>query len=212
MKAPRVQLMATCLCDAFFDDVARATVEVLEHLGCEVELPRGPDLLRRSPRSTAATGRPPARSRATRLRVFGDAAPVVVPSGSCARMVSHGALLLFEGEADRDAGGRAGAANLGAGRLRRARARRDALAGAAADARRVSSLVSLARDGVRRRRADAAAIDRGRRGGRDRRRRAVLRLRRHVLGRVPARVARAWATLKLDHVLAATPDVWCRPT
>ncbi|HSY38442.1 MAG TPA: (Fe-S)-binding protein, partial [Polyangia bacterium] len=39
MKAPRVQLMATCLADAFFDDVARATVEVLEHLGCEVSFP-----------------------------------------------------------------------------------------------------------------------------------------------------------------------------
>src|SRR5690606_34689378 len=26
----RVQLMATCLCDAFYDDVAAATVEVLE--------------------------------------------------------------------------------------------------------------------------------------------------------------------------------------
>ena len=26
----RVQLMATCLCDAFFADAARATVEVLE--------------------------------------------------------------------------------------------------------------------------------------------------------------------------------------
>ena len=26
MKAPRVQLMATCLADAYFDDVARATV------------------------------------------------------------------------------------------------------------------------------------------------------------------------------------------
>jgi L-lactate dehydrogenase complex protein LldE len=31
--------MATCLCDAFFDGVAKATVEVLEHAGCEVEFP-----------------------------------------------------------------------------------------------------------------------------------------------------------------------------
>ena len=37
----RVQLMATCLCDAFHDDVAAATVEVLEHLGCEVVFPEG---------------------------------------------------------------------------------------------------------------------------------------------------------------------------
>jgi Fe-S oxidoreductase len=35
----RVQLMATCLCDSFYDDVARATVEVLEHLGCMVDFP-----------------------------------------------------------------------------------------------------------------------------------------------------------------------------
>ena len=35
----QVQLMATCLCDAFYDGVAKATVEVLEHLGCEVEFP-----------------------------------------------------------------------------------------------------------------------------------------------------------------------------
>ena len=27
----KVQLMATCLCDAFHDDVGAATVEVLEH-------------------------------------------------------------------------------------------------------------------------------------------------------------------------------------
>ncbi len=33
--------MATCLCDAFYDDVARATVEVLEYLGCEIEFPPG---------------------------------------------------------------------------------------------------------------------------------------------------------------------------
>ena len=35
----RIQLMATCLCDAFYDDVAAATVEVLEHLGCEIDFP-----------------------------------------------------------------------------------------------------------------------------------------------------------------------------
>ena len=108
MKAPRVQLMATCLADAYFDDVARATVEVLEHLGCEVAFPE----------DQTCCGQPafnsgdwPAARQVARhgLRVFGDAAPVVVPSGSCARMVSHGALLLFEGEPE---GERAGAAEL----------------------------------------------------------------------------------------------------
>ena len=100
MKPPRVQLMATCLCDAFFDDIARATVEVLEHLGCEVAFPE----------DQTCCGQPafnsgdwPAAREVARHghRVFGEGAPVVVPSGSCARMVSHGALLLFEGQPDR---------------------------------------------------------------------------------------------------------------
>jgi L-lactate dehydrogenase complex protein LldE len=91
--------MATCLADAFFDDVARATVEVLEHLGCQVIFSE----------DQTCCGQPafnsgdwPAARRVGRhcLKVFAGADPVVVPSGSCARMVSHGALLLFEGERD----------------------------------------------------------------------------------------------------------------
>ena len=31
----RVQLMATCLCDAFYDDVAAATVEVLRSIATD---------------------------------------------------------------------------------------------------------------------------------------------------------------------------------
>ena len=107
MNAPRVQLMATCLADAFFDDVARATVEVLEHLGCEVVFPE--DQTCCSQPAFNSGDWPAARTVARHcLRVFADAAPVVVPSGSCARMVSHGALLLFEGEAEL-----AGASELG---------------------------------------------------------------------------------------------------
>jgi L-lactate dehydrogenase complex protein LldE len=104
----RVQLMATCLCDAFFDDVARATVEVLEHLGCEVEFPEDQTCCGQ-PAFNA--GEWPAARRVARhaLRVFAGDAPVVIPSGSCARMVSHGALLLFEGEADRPAAAALGA-------------------------------------------------------------------------------------------------------
>jgi L-lactate dehydrogenase complex protein LldE len=100
MKAPRVQLMATCLCDAFFDDVARATVEVLEHLGCDVTFPEDQTCCGQPAFNSGDW--PAARAIARHgWRVFGDAAAVVVPSGSCARMVSHGALLLFEAEADR---------------------------------------------------------------------------------------------------------------
>ena len=95
----RVQLMATCLCDAFYDDVARATVEVLEYLGCTIEFPEG----------QTCCGQPafnggdwPASRKVVRhtVGVFSGDAPVVVPSGSCAAMMFHGALLEFEKEPD----------------------------------------------------------------------------------------------------------------
>lgn len=95
----RVQLMATCLCDAFYDDVARATVEVLEHLGCKVEFPE----------NQTCCGQPAFNSgdwsasrRVVRhaLRTFAGDAPVLLPSGSCAAMLRHGAVLEFEKEPD----------------------------------------------------------------------------------------------------------------
>jgi len=91
--------MATCLCDAFYDDAARATVEILEYLGCEVVFPA----------DQTCCGQPAFNSgdwEASRsvvrhaVRVFAGDEPVVVPSGSCAAMFRHGALLAFEKEAD----------------------------------------------------------------------------------------------------------------
>jgi L-lactate dehydrogenase complex protein LldE len=95
----RVQLMATCLCDAFHDDVAAATVEVLEHLGCEVAFPDGQTCCGQP----AFNGGDWAASRRVvrhTVRVFSGEDPVVVPSASCAAMLFHGALLEFEREAD----------------------------------------------------------------------------------------------------------------
>jgi L-lactate dehydrogenase complex protein LldE len=101
-RVRRVQLMVPSLLDAFFDDVARATVEVLEYLGCEVAFPENQTCCAQ-PAFNA--GDWPAARRVARhsLGVFTGDDPVVVPSGSCARMVSHGALLLFERETDRKA-------------------------------------------------------------------------------------------------------------
>ncbi len=95
----RVQLMATCLCDAFYADTARAAVEVLEHLGCTVEFPE---------RQTCC-GQPALNGgdwRASRqvvrhtVEVFAGDLPVIVPSASCAAMLFHGAPLEFEQEPD----------------------------------------------------------------------------------------------------------------
>jgi L-lactate dehydrogenase complex protein LldE len=99
LTGKRVQLMATCICDAFYDDVAVATVQVLEHLGCTVEFPEG----------QTCCGQPafncgdwPASRKVVRhtVRTFSGEVPVVVPSGSCAAMLFHGAPLEFEKEAD----------------------------------------------------------------------------------------------------------------
>ncbi len=95
----QVQLMATCLCDAFYDQVARATVEVLEHLGCDIDFPE----------NQTCCGQPafnagdwPASRQVVRhaCQVFAGDKPVIVPSGSCAAMMFHGAGLAFEKETD----------------------------------------------------------------------------------------------------------------
>lgn len=100
INGKRVQLMATCLCDAFYDDVAAATVQVLEHLGCTVEFPE----------AQTCCGQPAfnggdwdASRKVVRhtVRTFAGDAPVIVPSGSCAAMLFHGAVLEFEKEPDR---------------------------------------------------------------------------------------------------------------
>ncbi len=95
----KVQLMATCLCDAFYDDVARATVEVLEHAGCTIDFPEG----------QTCCGQPafnagdwPASRKVVRhaVKTFAGDDPVILPSGSCAAMMFHGAPLEFEHEPD----------------------------------------------------------------------------------------------------------------
>jgi len=87
--------MGTCLCDAFYDDVARATVEVLEHLGLSVEYPAGQTCCGQPAYNSGdwAASRQVARHCA---QVFAGDLPVIVPSGSCAAMNQHGNLLQFE--------------------------------------------------------------------------------------------------------------------
>ena len=91
--------MATCLCDAFYDDVAAATVQVLEHLGVAVEFPEAQTCCGQP----AFNGGDWAASRKVvrhTVKTFAGECPVVVPSGSCAAMMFHGAVLEFEKEHD----------------------------------------------------------------------------------------------------------------
>ena len=97
----RVQFMATCLCDAFFDDVARAAVEVLERLGCEVAFPEGQTCCGQ-PGYTAGDWDACRRVLRHVARVFEGDEPIVVPAGSCAAAVFHEGAVAFEGEPDRE--------------------------------------------------------------------------------------------------------------
>ena len=85
----KVQLMLTCLCDAFYGEVGIAAAKVLNACGCEVIFPT----------DQTCCGQPPfnsgdwdsARVIADRFRtVFDPAVPIITPSGSCAAMVREG--------------------------------------------------------------------------------------------------------------------------
>ncbi len=93
-KKPRVRLMLTCLCDAYFGEIGIATVKVLEHAGCEVLFDE---------RQTCC-GQPPfnagdwdsARTVADRtVELFRTGEPIIVPSGSCTAMLREGYPMLF---------------------------------------------------------------------------------------------------------------------
>lgn len=91
----KVLFMATCLCDAFYDDAARASIEVLEHLGIEVLFPEDQTCCGQPAFNSGdwSSSRKVARHAA---KVFAGDLPVIVPSGSCAAMHFHGHRLQFE--------------------------------------------------------------------------------------------------------------------
>jgi L-lactate dehydrogenase complex protein LldE len=81
-----VSLFVTCLVDTMFPAVGRATVRILERLGCAVEFREEQTCCGQMHLNTGY------RHEAARLagrfsRVFEGAEAVVVPSGSCAAMV-----------------------------------------------------------------------------------------------------------------------------
>jgi len=87
-KGKKVSLFVTCIVDMIYPETGMSVVEILEHLGVEVDFP---------PAQTCC-GQPGFNSgyRAEAcqvaqqfLRAFEDAEVIVTPSGSCAAMVRH---------------------------------------------------------------------------------------------------------------------------
>ncbi|MEQ9823653.1 MAG: (Fe-S)-binding protein [Puniceicoccaceae bacterium] len=93
-----VQFMITCLCDTFYDEVARASVEVLEEVGCTVTVPPAQTCCGQ-PAFNAGDWDAARKVVRHTLNAFEGDSPIIIPSGSCAHMVFHGYELSFEKEA-----------------------------------------------------------------------------------------------------------------
>lgn len=98
----QVQLMITCLCDAFYSDAAKAVYTVLEHVGCEVDVPAAQTCCGQ-PAFNAGDWDSARRVMRHTARAFEGEKPIVLGSGSCAAMLRHGAELAMEDQADREA-------------------------------------------------------------------------------------------------------------
>ncbi|MCA9088560.1 MAG: (Fe-S)-binding protein [Planctomycetaceae bacterium] len=84
----KVALFVPCYVDQFYPDVAMATLELLESLGCEVEFPEAQTCCGQPMANTGCLD--DARPLAKRfVEIFGDYEAIVCPSGSCTSMVTH---------------------------------------------------------------------------------------------------------------------------
>jgi len=93
--------MITCLCDSFYADVAKSVYRVLEHAGCEIEVPEAQTCCGQPAFNSGDWDSARKVMRHTRRTFSGDG-PIVLGSGSCAAMLRHGSELAFEKETDHD--------------------------------------------------------------------------------------------------------------
>ncbi|KIL51881.1 (Fe-S)-binding protein [Jeotgalibacillus soli] len=81
----KVTLFATCLVDMFHSNVGKATVELLEKLGCEIEFPQG-QICCGQPAYNSGYVKDAKQAMKHMITVFEQAEYIVTPSGSCATM------------------------------------------------------------------------------------------------------------------------------
>jgi L-lactate dehydrogenase complex protein LldE len=84
----RVSVFVTCIVDQLFPKVGMAMAEVLERIGYEVDFPEQQTCCGQ-PAFNTGYRREAADVARHFLRVFRDAEYIVIPSGSCASMISH---------------------------------------------------------------------------------------------------------------------------
>ncbi|MGH0591698.1 (Fe-S)-binding protein [Bacillus pretiosus] len=81
----KVTLFVTCLVDMFETNVGKATVEVLERLGCEIEFPEA-QVCCGQPAYNSGYVEAAKEAMKHMIETFEDAEYIVTPSGSCATM------------------------------------------------------------------------------------------------------------------------------
>ncbi|WNS76950.1 (Fe-S)-binding protein [Bacillus sp. DTU_2020_1000418_1_SI_GHA_SEK_038] len=81
----RVSLFATCLVDMFQSNVGKATVEVLERLGCEIDFPKN-QVCCGQPAYNSGYVKESKEAMKRMIEAFEESEYVVSPSGSCAYM------------------------------------------------------------------------------------------------------------------------------
>jgi L-lactate dehydrogenase complex protein LldE len=81
----KVSLFVTCLVDLFYTNAGKATVELLERLGCEVEFPEAQTCCGQ-PAYNSGYAKEAKEAMKHMIRTFAHADYVVTPSGSCASM------------------------------------------------------------------------------------------------------------------------------
>lgn len=82
----RVSLFATCLVDLFQSNVGKATVEILERLGCEIDFPES-QVCCGQPSYNSGYVKESKEAMKRMIETFEHAEYVVSPSGSCATML-----------------------------------------------------------------------------------------------------------------------------
>lgn len=92
----KVTLFATCLVDMFQTNVGKATVELLERLGCQVEFPES-QVCCGQPAYNSGYVKDSKEAMKKMIDTFQDAEVIVCPSGSCAYMF-HEYQHIFEGD------------------------------------------------------------------------------------------------------------------
>ncbi|GMB10187.1 L-lactate dehydrogenase complex protein LldE [Thermolongibacillus altinsuensis] len=97
----KVTLFVTCLVDLFHTNVGKATVELLERLGCEIEFPEAQTCCGQ-PAYNSGYVKEAKEAMKHMIRTFEHAEYIVTPSGSCATMFKEYPHI-FKGDAEWEA-------------------------------------------------------------------------------------------------------------